>query len=102
MLVPALTWLYGSLDRELGHARRYTRRGLRTHMEQAGLRVEHLFYFNLVGTIGWFVNARVRKVPRIPLDQLRVFDSLVPLLRLEDAVPLPFGQSLIAVGVRDV
>ena len=71
-------------------------------MEQAGLRVEHLFYFNLVGTVGWFVNARVRKIPRIPLDQLRVFDSLVPLLRLEDAVPLPFGQSLIAVGVRDV
>lgn len=102
VLVPALRWLYGSLDRELGHARRYTRRELRTHMEQAGLRVEHLFYFNLVGTIGWFVNARVRKVPRIPLDQLRIFDSLVPLLRLEDAVPLPFGQSLIAVGVRDV
>jgi SAM-dependent methyltransferase len=101
VLVPALRWLYGSLDRELGHARRYSRRELRTHLEQAGFRVERLFYFNLAGTLGWFVNARIRRVPRIPLDQLRIFDALVPLLRLEDAIPLPFGQSLIAVGVRD-
>jgi SAM-dependent methyltransferase len=101
VLVPALPQLYGSLDRELGHARRYTRGTLRASMEQAGLRVEHLSYFNLVGTVGWFVNARLRKVPRIPRGQLRIFDALVPLLRLEDAIPLPFGQSLIAIGVRD-
>jgi SAM-dependent methyltransferase len=101
VLVPALRWLYGSLDRELGHARRYARRELRTRMEQAGLRVERLFYFNLVGTLGWFMNARIRRVPRIPLNQLRLFDAVVPVLRLEDAIPLPFGQSLIAVGVRD-
>ena len=63
--------------------------------------MEHLFYFNLVGILGWFVNARIRRVPRIPLDQLRVFDAMVPLLRLEDVIPLPFGQSLIGVGVRD-
>jgi len=37
-------------------------------------------------------------VSRIPLDQLRTFDRLVPLLRLERFLPLPFGQSLIAVG----
>jgi SAM-dependent methyltransferase len=102
VLVPALPWLYGSLDRELGHARRYTWRDLRARMEQAGFRLERLFYFNLVGTVGWFVNARLRKVPRIPIGQLRLFDALVPLLRLEDAIPLPFGQSLIAIGVRDV
>jgi SAM-dependent methyltransferase len=101
ILVPALPVLYGSLDRELGHARRYDRRALRTTMERAGLRVTHNFYFNLAGTAGWWWNARVRGVPRIPLRQLRWFDALVPILRGEDLVPLPFGQSLITVGVRD-
>ena len=101
VLVPALPSLYGSLDSELGHARRYGGRELRVHMEQAGMRIEQVSFFNLVGILGWFVNARIRKVPRIPLNQLRFFDALVPFLRLEDAVPLPFGQSLIAVGVRD-
>jgi SAM-dependent methyltransferase len=100
VLVPALPALYGSLDRNLGHARRYSRSGLQSAMERAGLRVSHAFYFNLVGTAGWFWNARVRGVRRIPIRQLRWFDALVPVLRAEDAVPLPFGQSLIAVGVR--
>jgi len=39
VLVPALPRLYGSLDRELGHARRYTRNALATHMKEAGLRM---------------------------------------------------------------
>jgi len=99
VLVPALPWLYGSLDRELGHVRRYTRRSLTERMQRAGLSVVHTSYFNLIGTLGWWVNARVRRVPRIPTSQLRWFDALVPLLRLEDRVPLPLGQSVIGVGV---
>jgi SAM-dependent methyltransferase len=98
VLVPAFQRLFGSLDHELGHIRRYTRRGLSQRMSEAGFQVERTFYFNLVGTLGWWVNARLRKVPRIPIDQLRYFDTLVPILRLEDRVPLPFGQSVIAIG----
>jgi SAM-dependent methyltransferase len=98
VLVPAFQRLFGSLDHELGHIRRYTRRSLSQRMSEAGFQVERAFYFNLVGTLGWWVNARLRKVPRIPIDQLRYFDTLVPILRLEDRVPLPFGQSVIAIG----
>ena len=98
ILVPAMDELYGSLDRELGHFRRYTRRRLKTAFEQAGLVVIHMQWFNRVGTIGWWLNSRVRMARRIPIDQLKMFDSLVPLLRFERFLPLPFGQSLIAVG----
>jgi SAM-dependent methyltransferase len=98
ILVPALPALFGSLDLALGHHRRYTRTSLRVQMQKAGFRVERTFYFNLTGILGWWLNGRVRRVPRIPLDQLRHFDRLVPLLRTEDLVPLPLGQSLIAVG----
>jgi SAM-dependent methyltransferase len=101
VLVPALEVLFGSLDRELQHQRRYTRRTLRAAAEAAGLRVEALLWFNFVGTLGWWWNARVRRTPRIPADQLRMFDALVPLLRLERYLPLPCAQSLIVVGVND-
>ena len=47
-------------------------------MREAGFRVERTFYFNLVGTFGWWVNARLRKASRIPVAQLRYFDNLVP------------------------
>jgi SAM-dependent methyltransferase len=98
VLVPAFQGLFGSLDHELGHIRRYTRDSLSHRMSEAGFKVERVFYFNLLGTLGWWVNARLRKVPRIPIEQLRYFDTLVPILRLEDRVPLPFGQSVIAIG----
>jgi SAM-dependent methyltransferase len=98
VLVPAFQGLFGSLDHELGHRRRYTRSNLSQQMSEAGFQVERAFYFNLVGTFGWWLNARLRKAPRIPVEQLRYFDTLVPILRLEDRVPLPFGQSVIAIG----
>jgi hypothetical protein len=60
-----------------------------------------MFWYNRVGILGWWLNARVRKVRRIPIDQLRAFDRLVPFLRLERFVPLPLGQSLIAIGTPD-
>ena len=101
VLVPALEGLYGSLDEELQHQRRYSRGALQGAVEAAGLRVEALFWFNLVGIFGWWWNARIRRTPRIPVDQLRMFDALVPLLRLERHLPLPCAQSLIVVGVND-
>ena len=98
ILVPALQAIYGELDRQLGHFRRYGRATLGAAFRRAGLTVEHLFWFNRVGVLGWWFNGRVRRVTRIPLEQLRGFDRMVPLLRLERYLPLPFGQSLIAVG----
>lgn len=98
ILVPALQSIYGELDRELGHYRRYSRARLRLLLERAGLHLEELLWFNRTGVFGWWFNGRVRRTRRIPLDQLRAFDRMVPLLRLERFLPLPFGQSLIAVG----
>jgi len=98
VLVPALEALYGSLDEELSHCRRYTRQGLVARLRQAGFIVERVFFFNLVGAIGWWVNSRLLKRSRISLRQLRLFDAMVPLLRVEDAVPLPVGQSLVAIA----
>jgi SAM-dependent methyltransferase len=100
-LVPALEGLFGSLDEELQHQRRYSRQTLRKVVEAAGLRLEALLWFNLAGTLGWWWNAKVRRTPRIPPDQLRMFDAAVPFLRLERYLPLPCAQSLIAVGVND-
>lgn len=98
ILVPALQFIYGEMDRELGHHRRYSPARLRQLLERAGLQVEAMRWFNRLGVFGWWFNGRIRRVSRIPLDQLRAFDRLVPMLRLERFLPLPFGQSLIAVG----
>jgi len=98
ILVPAIPSAYGTLDEELGHFRRYSRASLGKAFVSAGLRVEQMFWYNRVGIVGWWFNGRIRRAPRIPLAQLRTFDRLVPLLRWERLLPLPFGQSLVAIG----
>jgi SAM-dependent methyltransferase len=98
LLVPAMQSIYGSLDAALGHYRRYGARELRTKMAAAGLRLLHLEYFNLAGIFGWWLTGRVLRRTIIPRGSLRLYDSLVPLFRLERLLPWRVGQSLIAIG----
>lgn len=100
LLVPALPWLYGSLDRALGHYRRYTAGLLRERYREAQLLVEHLEYFNLAGMPGWWLAGRVLKREIIPTSALGLYERLVPLFRLERFLPWRLGQSLIAIGRR--
>ncbi|MEP6716536.1 MAG: class I SAM-dependent methyltransferase [Terriglobia bacterium] len=99
LLVPAFPALYGPTDRNLAHHRRYTARAMRDLAEQAGLTVRKLRYFNLAGFFGWWLNARVLKLEAQSTRQIELFDRwFVPVMsRVEAIVPLPFGQSLIAV-----
>lgn len=100
LLVPAIPFLYGSLDRALGHYRRYTPRLLKERYRDAGLLVQHLEYFNLAGMPGWWFTARVLKLQLIPAGALGLYHRLVPLFRLERLLPWRLGQSLIAIGQR--
>jgi len=60
--------------------------------------VEHVSYFNSLGIAGWFLNARVLRRRSVPGVQARLHDRMVPLLRIERRLRLPFGMSLLAVG----
>jgi glycosyltransferase involved in cell wall biosynthesis len=98
LIVPALRQLYGTIDQAIGHYRRYTREEVAQKLADAGLAVEHVSYFNLLGVPGWYLNARLLRRRSVPGLQARVNDRLVPLLRLERRVRLPVGMSLLAVG----
>jgi SAM-dependent methyltransferase len=100
ILVPAIQALYGEMDRELGHFRRYSKRSLASVMSAAGLNVERLMWFSRFSVLGWWFNGRVRRQRFIPVRQIRLLDAMVPVLRMERFLPLPFGLSLIAVGTR--
>lgn len=100
--LPAHRWLYGHLDRAAGHLRRYTARSIAELLRDAGLDALVVRHFNRFGVLPWWLNGRF--APRLDSAavgaQVRLFDRyLVPLSRALDVVlPLPFGQSLIAVG----
>jgi glycosyltransferase involved in cell wall biosynthesis len=100
LLVPAHQWLFGSIDQAIDHHRRYERTELVRKLEDAGFLVEHTQFFNRLGVLGWWANGKVLRRTRVPSLQLHLQNLLVPLLRAEAYLPLPFGLSLVAVARR--
>jgi 2-polyprenyl-3-methyl-5-hydroxy-6-metoxy-1,4-benzoquinol methylase len=98
LLVPALPALYGTMDKALGHHRRYQRAPLTALLQATGFKVAHVEYFNLAGLPGWWFAGRVLRRQTIPPTSLKLYDALVPLFRLERLLPWRVGQSLIAIG----
>jgi SAM-dependent methyltransferase len=106
--VPAHPWLWSAHDEINHHHRRYTRRTLRSSIEAAGLRIEHLGPFNtLLFPLALAQRAVARVTGRLFDDGLTVPSgwlngTLRSIFELErhavGQVPLPFGLSLIAVA----
>jgi len=98
-LLPAFESLYGPIDRNLGHFRRYSKGAWRTLAEEAGFRVTELRYFNLLGFFGWWANAHILRRQTLSESQIELFDRVaVPVLsRIESWVEPPAGQSIFTV-----
>ena len=104
--VPAYQWMWSAHDEAHHHKRRYSRRGLRSVAEAAGLKVDRIGYFNSL-LFPLAAAARIAgkamgkkesddKVPPAPLN--RLFQSVFGLERhLVGRVPLPAGVSLFAI-----
>ena len=99
LVVPAFQLLYGPIDRNLGHYRRYSRRDLRRLARGAGVRVKELHYSNLPGFFGWWMNSHIYRREAQSERQIAFFDRYVvpTAAAIEGAVRPPFGQSLVAV-----
>jgi hypothetical protein len=100
LFVPALPWLYGSLDRKVGHQRRYTLRSLREVVEGAGFSVEFIRYFDMVGVLPWFIAGRVSRMATFSDRAARLYDRLVvPTARaMERRLRPPIGKNLLCVA----
>lgn len=104
LFVPAFPALTGSIDRRLGHFRRYTKAAARSVLEGAGFRVAIMRYYNLAGFFGWLWRFRVMRRDQQAAAHVKVFDRWVLPIQaaVESKLPwLPLGQSLFAVGFKD-
>jgi SAM-dependent methyltransferase len=104
LMVPAFESLLGEIDARLGHYRRYTRGSLASLAESAGFRVRRMKYMNFIGFFGWWANAKVFRRSEQSPAQIAFFDRyIVPIqAHIENLIPLPFGQSIIATLEKSV
>jgi SAM-dependent methyltransferase len=101
VLVPAGQWLFNSLDRELGHYKRYTKAGLNSLLESAGLVVRESRYFNAAAILGWWFSGNILCEKIISPSKLNLFNRLVPFFRIVDWFVTPFtGVSVISVSIK--
>lgn len=102
--VPAVKWLYGSVDTASGHFRRYTRGELRQKAEQAGWEPVAIRWMNIFGVLPYFVKSRIQKKDAnlsrtFSPWQLRMIQRSMPWLRrLDRMIGPPIGQSAILVA----
>ncbi len=103
LFVPARPEIYGKLDDDMGHYRRYTKAELRSKAENAGFKIVKLYYANLPGYFTWWSRGVLLASRSNKADSFfaKVFDRfIVPLLYLEKFIHPPFGQSLVLIAEK--
>jgi SAM-dependent methyltransferase len=104
IVVPAHPRLFGYMDTQAGHFRRYTRSQLTETLSRSGWEVRKSFYINSLAGVGWWINQRL--LPAKPLDAPRINNQLifydrfvVPMARLIDLVTWRFfGLSVVTIA----
>jgi SAM-dependent methyltransferase len=101
--VPAFQILYSSMDRKVGHYRRYTRRSLSEAVRGAGFKVGKAHY---VDSIGYLVTLIYKMVGDnsgdVNMRALRIYDRfLFPLNRIFDKVMGSFiGKNIFLIAKK--
>ena len=107
LFVPARPEIYGKLDTDMGHYRRYTHKSLKEKVEKAGFKIEKIHYVNLPGYFLWWgrgvlIGKLSRSKPGANKQDNyfgKLFDKfIVPLLYLEKYLRPPIGQSLVLIA----
>lgn len=103
LLVPAHQFLYGTLDEESGHFRRYSKKEIVRLARISRFKVLDLYAFNMSGALGWFLNYCVLKrkgTNNAPASlQVDFYDRFLvgPSRFLEEKIRPPVGISYIAI-----
>ncbi len=103
LVVPSHQWLYGTMDRSIGHYRRYSKESLAVTFEHGGFTVEKQKYINTLGAVGWFINGRILRQSVPPVTQLRFLNGIIPLVKwMEQRVDAPFGTSVLTIARKTI
>ena len=110
LLVPAFPFLFGTLDLNGPHFRRYTWKTVKALLQnpipsppsQGGFDIIQMHYFNLFGIPGWWFCGKILKRRILPASGLGWYEKLMPLFRrIEEWTGPPLGLSIIAIARKN-
>lgn len=101
--VPAFQVLFSSMDRKVGHLRRYRRRVLEQRLGEAGLRVSRSQYVDSLGFLAALIYRTIGSAHGdINRSALKLYDRLVfPIsLGVDKLLSRWLGKNLLVIGVK--
>jgi SAM-dependent methyltransferase len=102
VFVPALPWLYGAFDEQVGHVRRYTKSELEKKLQRAGFKMALSSYFDFAGIGPWWVKYCLLRSATMQPGGVRLYDRLIvpAARRIEAFISPPIGKNVIAVAEK--
>ena len=115
MTVPADMKLWSKLDEVVGHKRRYTKKTLTLLLEKCGYKVEFISYFNFLLYLPQLIYRKLsqflikKQDYEVLVEQLKPPPALINIIfswiflmesQSLKRTHLPFGASLIIIGVK--
>ncbi len=101
LLVPIHKFLFGEIDKSIGHFRRYDQDSIKKSIADRGLKIELTRRLNFLGALGWFIAGRVLKQRKVAKGNMKIFNAIVwPFMLLEKFMEPPFGTSLLIVAKK--
>lgn len=102
ILVPAYSFLFSKMDKELQHYRRYTSKKLVALVSKKRFTVKKVFYFNALGIVAWLYG-KFFGLHFIPEKKMKMYNHLVPMARWIDKILFrKAGLSVIIVAQKDL
>lgn len=100
LLVPINMFLFGEIDKAIGHFRRYNPQSLTAKMKNLGLSIISERKLNFIGALGWFFSGRILKNTQITENKIKLFNLISPILFLENIIQPPMGTSVLIIAKK--
>lgn len=98
LIVPAIPYIYGTLDELVGHCRRYTKDELNRRIKQANFTLKKQYFMNFFGIASWFLAGKIFKQDELSKNYCKILDKIVPLLeKVERIHNPPIGQLIVTI-----
>lgn len=101
LLVPIHNFLYGEIDKSIGHLRRYDPNILKSELTNLGFTIIKSRKLNFLGAIGWFIAGRILTDKQVDENKIKLFNLISPLLLLENIIEPPIGTSVLIVAKKE-
>lgn len=101
LLVPSHPKLFGSIDKMIGHFRRYTKDDISKKLKEANFSIMEIKRLNFLGAIGWFFAGKFFKSNTVSKNKIRLFNLLSPIvLPIENLIEPSIGTSILVIAEK--